>query len=238
MKRIILLFLVFSTVACGQVADPQISVLSDKFNFGDISEGEIVKHDFVVYNQGGSLLKIDNVRASCGCTAVQSYKRELEPGDSTTISVQFDSQGRRGLQNKHVYVYSNDPKKRELRLSFEANIAPDKNSANYQPEAKMKLDKYQHNFGKVIDGDVLDLTVQIKNMGDGQLDIKEIRTSCDCVTYDLPKNLLEPNEVVDLKLKFDTKGRAGELSRTITIFSNDLQLPQQTILMYAKITKK
>ncbi|MFH1195482.1 MAG: DUF1573 domain-containing protein [bacterium] len=238
MKRLIFLFFVFSTVACGQVSDPQISTKDAKYSFGDIAEGAIVSHDYVVTNEGGSLLKIDNVRASCGCTAVQPSKRELEPGDSTVISIKFDSQGRRGLQNKHVYVYSNDPKNRELRLSFEANVLPDKSAASYQPTAKMKLDKYQHNFGKVIEGDLLDLTIQIKNMGDAPLEIREVNTSCDCVTYELPKKTLEPNEMVSLSLKYDTKGRAGELSRTVTIFSNDGQLPQQTIILYTNISKK
>lgn len=237
MKKLIVLLFLLSTVACGQVSDPKIAVDADSHEFGDINEGDIVKHDYIIYNRGGALLKIDNVRASCGCTAIQSYKKELEPGDSTSITVQFDSQSRRGMQNKHVYVYSNDPKKRELRLSFTANIAPDKSLPTYKPLAKMKLDRYQYNFGKVDEGAVLDLNIKIKNMGDAPLEIKEINTSCDCITYNIDKKVLDPNETVEMSLKFDTAKRAGEMSRTITFFSNDSQLPQQTLILYADIKK-
>jgi hypothetical protein len=110
MKRLTLgfLLLLFS-VATAQIVGPKISYQESNYDFGDVSEGDIVVHDFEIYNTGGDVLKINHVRASCGCTAVKPEKDVLEPGEATTIKVSFNTARRKGKQRKHVYVLSNDP---------------------------------------------------------------------------------------------------------------------------------
>ncbi len=66
-----------------QFGNPKIVPNESEFDFGDINEGEIVSHNFIIINGGTNILKIDSVKASCGCTAAIHAKTELVPNDST-----------------------------------------------------------------------------------------------------------------------------------------------------------
>jgi len=106
----------------GQVVGPRISILSTEYNFGDIKQGTEVSHEFKITNSGGDSLRIIRIKSSCGCTAASPEKKILLPGESTSIKVKFDTSGRQGLQKKYVYVQSNDPDQKQLRLTITANV--------------------------------------------------------------------------------------------------------------------
>ena len=108
MKTQIIIYFLFVSTILAQFGTPKIVPLEREFDFGDISEGEIVTHDFIIFNKGLDVLKISKVKASCGCTAVEPSKKELVPEDSTKIRVKFNSARRKGEQRKFVYVFSND----------------------------------------------------------------------------------------------------------------------------------
>ena len=46
----------------GQQGVPVIEVKERSFDFGTVSRGEVVKHDFQVLNRGDAPLKIENVK--------------------------------------------------------------------------------------------------------------------------------------------------------------------------------
>ena len=105
MIRSIFVFLLsFSITAFSQLMGPKVSVQQVEYNFGNINQGDIVSHTFVISNNGGDLLKITDVRASCGCTAANPTKREVKPGESSNLEVTFNSKGRKGPQTKTVNV--------------------------------------------------------------------------------------------------------------------------------------
>lgn len=129
MKKIFILIYLFASLVYSQRAGAKISAKQSQYDFGKIKTGEIVTHDFVIQNNGGDKLIINNVRAGCGCTAVKPEKSILLPGESTKINVKFDSNGRKGQQKKFVYVDSNDEANPYLTLSFTADILEPKKSS-------------------------------------------------------------------------------------------------------------
>ncbi|MBP8849063.1 MAG: DUF1573 domain-containing protein [Breznakibacter sp.] len=117
----------FSTMTPEQLANaPVASFDAVNFSFGEIAQNTKVSHQFVLTNTGKTNLIVRKVRASCGCTAAAPQKSIIEPGQSTTIDVQFDSTGRSGQQNKSITVVTNDPKASTVILMFTANIVADK----------------------------------------------------------------------------------------------------------------
>lgn len=87
-------------------------------DFGRIEPGSIVKETFHFENIGDAPLIITNARASCGCTLPEYPKEKpIEPGEKGEITVEFNSNGKMGQQNKAVTVYSNvKGGKTELRI--------------------------------------------------------------------------------------------------------------------------
>jgi hypothetical protein len=95
---------------------------SHEYNFGTISDKDIVTHAFKVTNVGKTDLFIRKVTASCGCTAVQPAKTIIAPGDSTVIKAIFNASGREGNQKKAITVITNDPKQSRTVLWINAVV--------------------------------------------------------------------------------------------------------------------
>lgn len=78
------------------------------FEFGTISQGEKVSHSFRFKNDGKSDLVINKVEGSCGCTVMKGWpKHPVRPGELGKIDVIFDSNGKKGIQNKTISVVAN-----------------------------------------------------------------------------------------------------------------------------------
>ncbi|MDH3269285.1 MAG: DUF1573 domain-containing protein, partial [Ignavibacteria bacterium] len=121
-KNLFIAFFLFSSFVFAQLFQPSLILQQTSFDFGDIKQGDKVSHTFVLTNNGGDLLKISDVKASCGCTAAAPEKNELTPGESTNLVVTFNSAGRMGKQSKTVRIYSNDPQNPEMQLSITGNV--------------------------------------------------------------------------------------------------------------------
>ncbi len=79
-----------------------------KFNFGEVVDGDMVKHTFEFTNTGDKNLVLLNVKTSCGCTVPEDWpKHPIEPGESGEIKVIFNSNNRVGLVNKSIRVEAN-----------------------------------------------------------------------------------------------------------------------------------
>ena len=97
---------------------PKLVVPNPEYNFGKLDNSETAECQFVLRNEGTGLLKIENVRASCGCTATALDKNELAPGEEVVLHASTNLKGRQGLQTKAVTVMSNDPDQPTFQLKI------------------------------------------------------------------------------------------------------------------------
>lgn len=239
MKKYILFILLFSVTVIAQEKNPQIKVNADKYDFGKSIEGERLFYDFVISNAGDGDLIIKTVRASCGCTAVQPDKTELRPGESTKLHVEFNTTDREGEQQKYIYIYSNDPKNKELRLMVKTDILPkDSKEAKGIKFGKLKLEKNKYDFGTVQEGKYYIANIKITNGGDGDLEIKNITTTCGCTAALVTDRIVKPGKSTNLKVELDTTDRDGKFVRAVNIHTNDRSQPLQTVTLFANIIQK
>ncbi len=86
---------------------PKFSFQESEFDFGQIKEGDVVKHTFKFTNTGKSNLLISDARGSCGCTIPSYPKEPIAPGAEGTIDVQFNSKNKTGANQKFVSIVAN-----------------------------------------------------------------------------------------------------------------------------------
>jgi len=86
---------------------PSITFEESSFDFGDIHQGDKVMHVFNFENTGDAPLIISNVQTTCGCTATDWPRDPVAPGESASITVNFNSAGKMGRQNKIITIVSN-----------------------------------------------------------------------------------------------------------------------------------
>ncbi len=101
---------------------PKLTFDKTLYDFGNIKKGDKVTVDFKLTNTGKSDLNIRKVKANCGCTVSKLERDTLKPGESATLEVTFNSAGRRGIQQKSVNIFSNDPTAPTRRLIIKGKI--------------------------------------------------------------------------------------------------------------------
>ena len=107
---------------------PVIEFEKDVHDFGRVIQGEKVSYAFKFKNAGSSDLIISKVSSSCGCTVPDFPKTPIKAGESQKIDVKFDSQNRRGFQNKSVTIISNaQPNILVLRIKAEIVLPEEAN---------------------------------------------------------------------------------------------------------------
>jgi hypothetical protein len=77
---------------------------------------------FKYQNTGGKPVRFKSVRTSCGCTAAQSQKEEVPPGEKGEITATFNIGERTGTQVKTVTVETDDPGHAATVLTLKAVI--------------------------------------------------------------------------------------------------------------------
>lgn len=101
-----------------QATVPVMTFDRDKWEFGEIVQGEKVEYSFRFTNTGKSPLVITSAKSSCGCTAPEWPKEPVAPGESGFIKVVYDSQGRKDAFNKTVTITANTvPNTNQLYIS-------------------------------------------------------------------------------------------------------------------------
>ena len=101
---------------------PRIEFESNVFNFGKVNSGEVVRHDFVFRNVGDATLEIKDVRPGCGCTTAGTWDKQVEPGKTGTIPLQFNSANFGGAVTKSATVTCNDPAKSKVVLQITGTV--------------------------------------------------------------------------------------------------------------------
>jgi len=94
-----------------------------EFNFGTVSQGEMVSHTYKFKNTGNEPLILSNAKGSCGCTVPQWPREPIAPGKSGEITVEFNSKGKKGQRNQKVTITSNtDPAQSFIYLKGEVLV--------------------------------------------------------------------------------------------------------------------
>lgn len=106
-------FAVFPALA---KASPKLECLEPVYEFGTVDGSVPVSHTFRIRNAGESDLVIRKIHAPCGCTTFQLANKTLPPGQSLDIPVVVSLTGRKGLEEKSVYLETNDPSSPSLQL--------------------------------------------------------------------------------------------------------------------------
>ncbi|TAH27479.1 MAG: DUF1573 domain-containing protein [Cytophagales bacterium] len=92
-------------------------------DFGDIQSGDIVPIEFQISNTGKSDLMIRKIKSTCKCISIQAdLTIVIKPNESILVKASLDTQGRKGQEQKNIYIYSNDYKNPELTIDIKANI--------------------------------------------------------------------------------------------------------------------
>ncbi len=80
--------------------------------------------------------------------------------------------------------------------------------------------KYEHLFGKVNEGEKVGCIFTFENKGTANLVLLSVSTTCGCTVPKYDRKPVAPGKSGTLEVVFDTSGRSGIQTKTITVKSN------------------
>jgi hypothetical protein len=76
-------------------------------------------------------------------------------------------------------------------------------------------------FGEIKQGDVVEHVFKFKNEGNAPLILTNVQTTCGCTAPQWPRETaIAPGEMGEVKIVFNSRGKMGSQSKTITVMSN------------------
>ena len=94
------------------------------YDFGKVTEGDIVKHTFKFRNAGAGAMKIIKNESSCGCTSTNNVLKEYAPGDQGEIEAVVDTVGKKGVVVKTLTLTMGNNKVAKTELSMAMHLVP------------------------------------------------------------------------------------------------------------------
>ena len=92
-----------------------------------------------------------------------------------------------------------------------------------------------YDFGDIKQGDKKEFTFELVNKGKRDLLIRNVRSSCGCTAVSPSKNVIAPGETAPVKVVFDSTGKKGRQSKTVTVITNDPKNSTSTLRISTNI---
>lgn len=85
----------------------------------------------------------------------------------------------------------------------------------------IKFTESLYAFGEIKQGDVVEHIFKFKNDGNAPLILTNVQTTCGCTAPQWPRETaIAPGETGEIKVVFNSRGKSGSQSKTITVMSN------------------
>lgn len=97
--------------------------------------------------------------------------------------------------------------------------------------AEISFSEYEHDFGRITEGEKVAHIFTFENKGPGNLVIASASTSCGCTVTKYNRNPIPAGKGGSLEVVFDSSGRNGIQTKTVSVQSNS-----KTQVVVLKIT--
>jgi hypothetical protein len=116
------------------------------------------------------------------------------------------------------------------------NEAALKDSANFT--SIQWLDSTNRNFGKIAEGQKLEVSFSFKNSGNRPLIIARVQPSCGCTVAEQPTEPIAPGSQSVIKAVFNSEGHIGINRKTIYVYANTKGTQQSELQFSVAVEKK
>lgn len=226
MKKSFILSGLLLVAVAALAQQPVITFQKTEHDFGKINEGDgRVSTIFEFKNEGMEPLVLSNVRASCGCTTPTWTRTPVEPGETGTITVTYNPNGRPGRFQKTVTITSNASNP-TVKVYIKGEVLPKQAKPKDEYTVKMgelSLKGKVLDYGTMLKGANLTRTIEYANQTEQEISVAVLVNDKDkFLTPVLSLEKVKPGEAGSLNVNFDAAvcKEYGPVARNLYIVVN------------------
>jgi hypothetical protein len=113
-------------------------------------------------------------------------------------------------------------------------------AAEADAPGEIELSTQAFDFGTVPNTDPVSETFQVRNVGQGTLEILAVSTSCACTTAEVDSRRIPPGEATDLTVTYDPQvhdGATGEFMRVVYVRSDDPDTQEAQLIVRVTVAE-
>ncbi len=118
-----------------------------------------------------------------------------------------------------------------------ANATPAPAAVANGKTTSAKFDETSYDWGTIAENEKMTHIFKFKNTGANDMIISDAHGSCGCTVPEWPKEPIKPGKSSQIKVIFDSKGKAGDQSKSVTITANT-EPTNMVLMIKGKVTPK
>jgi hypothetical protein len=133
-----------------------------------------------------------------------------------------------GFTSHRIYLSLNGSNDYKSSIGISATIEEDFSNLTPEQLANAPVATFPEktfDFGEMKQGEKKEHTFTLKNDGKSELIIRNVRSSCGCTAVAPATKVIAAGESAPVKVTFDSRGKRGRQSKTITVITNDPKTP-------------
>ncbi len=214
---------------------------ADYLNLNNMNNNETVTKEFRIYNDGTKKMTFTLPSKLPEHLKLKITPSTLNAKDTGYIKITYDAKAKKDLGD-YVYdvleVETTDSIDAIKKIIIVANISiyfPPMSRADSLKIPKLSFDRSTHNFGTVTQNDIVVTNFVMTNGGKSDLIIYKTKASCGCTVSEPEKTLLKPGEKTNLKVTFNSTGKSGQHSKSVTVYCNDPTYSEAMVVIKADV---
>jgi hypothetical protein len=225
MKKTLVITAALGVLAFTVSAQPRLKVMEGtKFDLGNVDRGVVATKHVTLKNIGNQVLTIGNVEVSCGCTGTVVSSKELNPGDTTSLLITFNSKNFTGQVHKSLTINSNSADAPRTLIEFTAKVVED-----------LSFTPLQFYFKDALEGRKSTATVKVTNGSTRDQTITGYRTQLESFVLKYPSKPIRPGETVELSAEFTPKKVMPVLSDGVYITTSSQSQPEVYVYIFGNV---
>ncbi len=143
-----------------------------------------------------------------------------------------------GFASHRIYLSIDGSNDYKNSIGVSATIEEDFSSLTPEQIANAPVAAFEpttFDFGDMKQGDKKSHTFMLKNSGKTDLIIRRVRSSCGCTAVAPSKSTISPGETAPVEVTFDSRGKRGRQSKSITVITNDPKNPTTTLRISSNV---
>ena len=210
---------------CVLHAQPKIEVVEGtNIDLGTIYRGTTAEKKVTIKNVGTKTLELGKVEASCGCTGTLLSSDHLQPGQTGTLLIKFNSKNFIGPVRKTVTVNSNAADAPRTRITFTASVIEE-----------ITLSEPRFMFKDAEVGLRNTASITVTNNAKEKLELTGYKTDLSGFALKLPLEPIEPGQSVDLVAEYKPEKAIRVLSKTLSIETSSKRQPELSVYIFGNV---
>lgn len=190
--------------------------------FTKMKPDELKKAELKVVNVSNSNITPDFINVPSHVT-IEAQPATIAPGQKALIVATYDASKKNdwGYVSDRVYVTFDGKRQYKNQITLSASIEEDFSNVKDDEAPALEVNERNHDFGVIQQGTKAECDFVVTNTGKSNLIIRKVKASCGCTAVTPQKTVLAKGESTTIHVAFDSRGKSGRQSKTITVITND-----------------